>query len=281
MKKILLTAIAFGMATVCLQAKPKAESEKFAGYLFKDKHTADPAVLAENDNEGKIRFIPPTAEGVKVDESSNGNKSLGNVTINVIGDSYVQNHLRPFQESWHYLLAQQLGMKYNNYGKNGACVAFDRSHDGKYNFGPAVYTKTKQMDPDADYVIVVAGHNDAYKVGNNKDSLRMFQDSLQLMIRNIQRDCPKAKIGYVTPWYVDAEGFSQVCKVIRNVCKKNNIPVLDNYSPDCVIKVRDEEFRKKYFQSPNDNAHLNASGHELFLQVAKKWFSTVMRPSQQ
>jgi len=204
----------------------------------------------------------------------------GQVTINVIGDSYVQNHKRPFLESWHYLMAQQMGMKYNNYGKNGACIAFDRTHDGKYNFGPAIYTKTKQMDSAADFVIIIAGHNDACKIGSDKDSLRMFRDSLQLMIRNIRRDCPKAKIGYVTPWYVERNGFSQVCDVIRKVCRKNNIPVLDNYSPDCVIKVRDEEFRKKYFQGVNDNAHLNANGHKLFLTVAKEWFNSVMKASE-
>lgn len=204
------------------------------------------------------------------------NVAIAQPVINVIGDSYVQNHKRPYQETWHYLLAQQMGMTYNNYGRNGACIAFDRTHDGKYNFGPAIYTKTKLMSPDADYVLIIAGHNDACKIGNNRDSLRMFRDSLQLMIRNIRRDCPKAKIGYVTPWYVDEDGFAAVCKVIRKVCRKNRIPLLNNYTSECVIQVRDEEFRKRYFQRATDNAHLNASGHELFLPVAIEWFKREM-----
>lgn len=43
--------------------------------------------------------------------------------LNVIGDSYVANHRRPKEEAWHYKMASQLGLKYNNYGRNGSCVA--------------------------------------------------------------------------------------------------------------------------------------------------------------
>lgn len=198
-------------------------------------------------------------------------------TINVIGDSYVANHKAPKEEAWHYKMAKAMGMKYNNYGKNGACVAFDRTRDGRHNFGPAIYTKAPMMDPAADYVLIIAGHNDAGKVNNNADSLRMFRDSLTVFINNVRVQCPKARIGYVTPWYVDRPGFAEVCCVIREVCEENGIPVLMNYSPECPIKVRDGEFRKKYFQGPNDMAHLNKYGHDLFLPIGMEWFNTYMK----
>lgn len=193
-------------------------------------------------------------------------------TLNVIGDSYVANHRQSPDDTWHSQLAHQLGMKYNNYGKNGACIAFDRTHDGRFNFGPALYQKTALMDASADYVIIIGGHNDAEKIGHNRDSLAMFADSLSLLIGNIHKQCPKARIGYVTPWWIDRPGFTEVCKVIKKVCKRHKIPVLDNYNSKCIIKVRDNEFRKKYFQGPNDNAHLNRQGHDLFLPVATRWF---------
>ncbi len=192
--------------------------------------------------------------------------------INVIGDSYVANHRRPKEESWHAKMAAELGYTYNNYGRNGSCVAFDRTHDGKWNFGPAMWVRYTAMSPDADYVLIIAGHNDADKVKHNADSLKMFSDSLEVMLTGIEKLCPKAKIGYVTPWYVDRPGFSNVCKVIKKVCKRHGIPVLMNYSDKCVIKVRDEQFRTKYFQGKDDMAHLNAAGHDLFLPEAKKWF---------
>lgn len=197
--------------------------------------------------------------------------------LNIIGDSYVQNHRRPKEETWHYKMAQQLGFVYNNYGRNGGCVAFDRTHDGKYNFGPAMYAKTGQMDPAADYVIIVGGHNDAFKVKDNKDSLMMFRDSLQLLIANVKQQCPHAKIGYVTPWYCDYPGFKQVCKTIRQVCRKQGVPVLNNYHKGSVIQVRDADFRKKYFQAPKDTAHLNDDGHNLYLPVGMEWFLKYMR----
>ncbi len=192
--------------------------------------------------------------------------------LNVIGDSYVANHKRPAEEAWHSKLAKELGYTYHNYGRNGSCVAFDRTHDGRFNFGPAMWVRYTAMATDADYVLIVAGHNDAEKVGENVDSLQMFADSLDVLLTGIERLCPKARIGYVTPWYVDRPGFAPVCKVIQKVCKKHRIPVLMNYDKKCIIQVRDEKFRKQYFQAPNDMAHLNAEGHDLFLPVAKQWF---------
>ena len=192
--------------------------------------------------------------------------------LNVIGDSYVANHRRPKEEAWHSKLAAKMGYTYNNYGRNGSCVAFDRTHDGKWNFGPAMWVRYTAMEPSADYVLVIAGHNDADKVKENADSLQMFADSLEVLLSGIEKLCPKARIGYVTPWYVDRPGFAPVCKVIKKVCKKHNIPVLMNYDKKSLIRVRDADFRKRYFQAADDTAHLNADGHDLFLPVAEEWF---------
>lgn len=197
--------------------------------------------------------------------------------MNVIGDSYVANHRQDKSLTWHSKLAAELGMTYNNYGRNGSCIAFDRTHDQKYNFGPAMWQRYKAMDPKADYVIIIAGHNDADKIKNNKDSLQMFRDSLETMLCGIEQLCPKARIGFVTPWYVDRPGFEQVCRVIRKVCRKHRIPVLDNYTDKCIIRVRDDNFRKIYFQGNNDTAHLNEKGHDMFLPVAREWFQRKMK----
>lgn len=199
--------------------------------------------------------------------------------INVIGDSYVANHRRPKEETWHYKMAQQLGMSYNGYGRNGSSIAFDRTHDGPHNFGPAMWQRYKAMAPDADYVLIIAGHNDAYKVKDNADSLQMFADSLEVMLTGIEQHCPNARIGFVTPWYLDKPGFTDVVRVIQQACQRHNIPLLNNYNADCVIDVRSEAFRARYFQHSTDTAHLNADGHDLFLPIAMQWFtSEVVHP---
>lgn len=202
-----------------------------------------------------------------------GNPLKGKV-MNVLGDSYVANHRRPKTEAWHYKFAEKYGMKYNNYGRNGGCIAFDRTHQG---FGPSLMERYKGMDREADLVVIIAGHNDAFFVKQNKDSLQMLSDSLDILLTQIKQYCPKAKIAYVTPWFVDRTGFKETIQIIRKVCRKHHVPVLDNYNKKSLIKVRDEEFRKQYFQGIKDTAHLNNDGHDLYLPLAEKFLLKVLK----
>ncbi len=204
---------------------------------------------------------------------TSGNDASHQLIINVLGDSYVRNHRRPFEESWHYKCAMENGMTYNNYGRNGGCVAFDRTSEG---FGPSLMVRYKDMDPEADIVLIIAGHNDAGKIGDDKDLLTLFMDSTSRLIDNIRDHCPHAKIGWVTPWYVGRPGFKQTIKAIKKVCRKKHVPVLDNYTKRCIIKVRDETFRQRYFQGKDDTAHLNAHGHDLFCRVGNKFIKKLI-----
>jgi lysophospholipase L1-like esterase len=188
--------------------------------------------------------------------------------LSVIGDSYVANHRAPQSESWHAKWAEQNGYEYQNVGRNGGCVAFDRTRDG---FGPSMMVRYRQLSPEAAIVLIIAGHNDADKCGDNRDSVAMFGDSLTVLIDLIRQQCPKAKVGYVTPWAVDRPGFKEIHAAILRVCKKKKVPVLDNFKKSCPIRVLDDEFRRKYFQAPNDKAHLNAAGHDLYLPYASEW----------
>ena len=190
------------------------------------------------------------------------------LTISVLGDSYVKNHRRPFEETWHFKAAYKAGMNYLNYGRNGGCVAFDRTKEG---FGPSLMERYQELEPNSDIVVIIAGHNDAVKIGKSKELLLAFADSALILIDRIHAQCPHASVGWVTPWFVDEPGFKEVCKTIKAVCKKKGVPVLWNYSKQCVVKVRDGNFRKQYFQAPNDTAHLNAAGHDLFLPEGEKF----------
>lgn len=235
------------------------------------------SLLAQEPQNSSPDNISASDEAVTDSVDVNPEDSIQyNGILNVIGDSYVRNHKCPIEETWHYKLAKELNLKYNNYGRNGSCLAWDRTHDGKYNFGPSVIERVWDMEPDADYVLVIGGHNDAYKIGDCKDSVEMFRDSMDVLITTIRKQCPKAKIGFVTPWYVARLGFEPTCKVIRQACAKRYVPVLWNHSKSSIIQVRDENFRRQYFQDPKDNAHLNAKGHDLYLPYAKAWFEKNM-----
>lgn len=181
-------------------------------------------------------------------------------SINVIGDSYVRNHKRPYEETWHALVAERNGMTYRNYGRNGNCIAFDRTKEG---FGESMLTRYKEMNDTADYVLVIAGHNDADKIKNNSDSLEMFKTALHQLCEGLIEKFPTAKIAFVTPWHVDRPGFPQVTETIVEICGEYSIPVL-NAAKEGGIYVGNDEFRRIFFQRPNDSAHLNALGHERF-----------------
>ena len=98
-----------------------------------------------------------------------------------------------------------------------------------------------------------------------------------MLIDKIRAHCPKAHIGWVSPWWVDQAGFGPTCKVIKEVCKKKKVAFLNNFSRKSIIKVRDADFRKEYFQSPTDNAHLNAKGHDLFLETGNRFVKKLMK----
>lgn len=159
------------------------------------------------------------------------------------------------------MVAQKYHMTYRNYGRNGCCIAFNRDKDG---FGPSLLEKYKMMNDTADYVVVLAGHNDAEKVKDNADSLLIFKERLEALCDSLIGKYPAAKLAFITPWNVERPGFKQVIETMEEVCASRSIPIF-NAAKESGIYVGNEAFRRRYFQSPNDTAHLNAKGHQLVM----------------
>lgn len=177
------------------------------------------------------------------------------------GDSYVRNHQRPYTETWHYKVAQKHNMRYVNFGKNGNCVGFDRTDSG---FGEPMTFKQKYLPKDADYIIIVAGHNDAGYITASDEAHQQFIDHMDELLTTLKKNYPQGKIGWVTPWDVQMPGFEQIIADIIEICGRHGIPVLDAAHTSGIL-VNDPEFRSKYFQGFFDNAHLNARGHDLLV----------------
>lgn len=182
-------------------------------------------------------------------------------TIVLFGDSYVANHVRPIEETWHYKLAVKYNMEYHNFGWNGNCVAYDRTAE---NFGPPMYERYVTLPEKADYIVVCAGHNDATRMAKLGEGTELFREKLKLLIERLIARYPSAKLCFVTPWKVPSPMFPEMTEVLLEVCASYSVPVFDatRYSG---IYVWDEPFRRIYFQSPFDTAHLNSAGHDLFL----------------
>ena len=188
--------------------------------------------------------------------------------IGFLGDSYVRNHRRPVSETWHYKLADKYNMEYHNYGRNGSRVSVDDPR-----FGEALYKRyATDMNDSLDYVVVVAGHNDA---SNLKEigGIKEYEKRLNELLDGLQQKFPNAKIYWFTSWRAaDSEkvkDFQRVVKSTRKLCAKHGIPMFD--ATQSSIAADNEDFRKQYFQAPQDGAHLNAQGHDLFLTEAEKF----------
>ena len=105
-------------------------------------------------------------------------------SIAFIGDSYVQNHKRPIEETWHYRLAEKYQMDYSNFGRNGNDVVLDRV-DGK-NWGANVCVRFGELPP-ADYIVVIGGHNDAGQIGHYPDGAARFKEGLRQFCRSLKK----------------------------------------------------------------------------------------------
>jgi len=193
-------------------------------------------------------------------------KTLEGKTMCVIGDSYVYNHGCPVSETWHYKLATKHGMKYQNLGQNGNSIAFER--DSIY--GAPLYKRYSIIPENADYILIIAGHNDAYLVNGDIDRQKVLCQRLDELLKGLKRKYSGAKIGWVTPWNVAYEGFPVTINIIEEICRKNDVKVL-NAAYTSGINPNDLVFRSRYFQGKDDNAHLNNAGHNLLMHWGEQF----------
>lgn len=190
----------------------------------------------------------------------------------VIGDSYVRNHHCPVEQTWHYKAANQLGLKYMNFGINGNCVGYDRTPEG---YGKAMTDRIEEMPDSIAVILIIAGHNDAAMITEHGNyTVQKFSDSLDVLLKQLGERYPNTAIGYVTPWKVNRKYFDEVISEIKRVCKSNGIPVLD--ASESVIEVNNPEFRKKYFQGEKDTAHLNDDGHNLLIDWGVRFIEYII-----
>lgn len=180
--------------------------------------------------------------------------------IVVFGDSYVQNAGRPIEETWHHKLAEKYNMEYHNWGSNGVCLAYEWQTE---EFGPPMYESYTNLPDSTDYIIVIAGHNDAVLMDRYSEGTEYFRSKLDLLCAGLRKKYTKAKICFVTPWAVPRPMYEETTQTIEEVCESYGIPVF-NSALHSGVHVRFRGFRRLYFQNENDYAHLNDKGHDLF-----------------
>ena len=247
---------------------------------FKKNYKTD--VFEEKDAQGKSYWLHPNEQGAQKLAEYWGKALLPIIMsmptidplkgkkIGFIGDSYVRNHREPVENTWHYKFARKHSMQYYNYGRNGNCIALDLKQ-----WGTGMYQRYKEMRDDLDYVVVIAGHNDASPGRLDSIGIDTFKERLAILCEGLIEKYPNAQLFFFTPWSCkDFVGSprQQVVDTMLEVCGSYGIPVFDA-ARNSNIFVRSEQFRKKYFQGGKgtDTAHLNARGHDRFLPVAENF----------
>ena len=187
-------------------------------------------------------------------------------SIGVMGDSYVRNHREPVENTWHYKFARKHGMRYFNYGRNGNCISVDLEQ-----WGPGMWHRYTDMADSLDYVVVIAGHNDAARL--DSIGIGLFRERLGVLCEGLIEKYPEARIMFFTPWtckdFIGSDR-EKVVDAMLEVCGSYGIPVFDA-ARRSGIYAASETFRRRYFQGGGvkDTAHLNARGHDRFLPVAE------------
>lgn len=232
-------------------------------YLVAKPQTHIGHVAIDARADGKMR-LDLRCKNLKGDEQLE-------LTIQRKGDRLAAGRrLIPLKAAGHYKFAKKYGMEYYNYGRNGNCIALDLKQ-----WGTGMYKRYKEMRADLDYVVVIAGHNDAS--GNRIDSIGIdtFKERLRILCEGLIEKYPDARLFFFTPWSCkDFVGSTrqQVVDAMLEVCGSYGIPVFDAARRSNIFATS-EQFRKKYFQGGKgtDTAHLNARGHDRFLLVAESF----------
>ena len=97
-----------------------------------------------------------------------------------------------------------------------------------------------------------------------------MRQRLDELLKGLKRKYSGAKIGWVTPWNVAYEGFPATINIIEEMCRKNDVKVL-NAAYTSGINPNDSVFRSRYFQGKDDNAHLNNAGHNLLMHWVEQF----------
>lgn len=199
--------------------------------------------------------------------------------INFLGDSITQGCGTSDESKifFNLLKKEEELAEARGYGIGGTRIA----HQEPVDFGEAFSVRYKEMDDDADVVVVFGGVNDyghgKAPMGDFSDkTVNTFYGACRVLIEGLIEKYPKSEIVFMTPLHCQKEENSEEKKergtefawaayplkkyveVIKEVCEYYAIPVLDLYSVSG-IQPNVEIIKELYCPDglhPNDEGHI-------------------------
>ena len=208
-----------------------------------------------------------------------------------LGDSITEGCGTSSQERvYHGILKERYGLReIKNYGEGGTRVARQTEITSLVRDRDFIL-RARDMDKDADVVVVFGGTND-YGHGQaalgSIDNLDMhtFYGALHTLIRNLINDYVDKQIVFMTPlhrhneygqgtWKPDGVEQRPLCdyvKAVKDVCEYYSLPVLDLYSCG-ELCGNTPVWYKEYMP---DGLHPNDKGHEIIASKLGKFLENL------
>lgn len=198
------------------------------------------------------------------------------LTINFLGDSITEGvGVADADNIYHQHIKEKYALKEAyNYGVSGTRIARQSvpTHPGtKYDL--TFELRAEIMNRNADAVVVFGGtndygHGDAHFGTIDSTDIHTFCGAVNSLINKLKKDFPKAKIVFMTPLHRQGENepsqpdgkiLEDYVNAIREICKKQDIPVIDLFEinpldpSDCDVVP--------------DGLHPNDKGHAIMADV--------------
>lgn len=202
-----------------------------------------------------IRSIPLTEEYIEEIVQNNIKSTkpnyLNGKILSVTGDSEAAGHSIGKQNTYGALIANRNGMTVNNYAINGRKLI-----TGAETSLVDTYTEIAE---NSDYILVQIGYNDSFntEIDDNSEDTTTFKGAFNVLVKGLQSNYPKAKIGFIEPYYFGGTSLKPRAAWIKERCEFYHIQCIDGTAKSGLRK--DCAKQADYFI---DAVHLTALGHE-------------------
>ena len=176
---------------------------------------------------------------------------LNGKVLSVTGDSEAAGHTIGKQNTYGALIAARNRMTINNYAINGRKLI-----TGTETSLVNTYT---EIAKNSDYILVQIGYNDSFNTGidDNSDDITTFKGAFNVLVKGLQSNYPKAKIGFIEPYYFGGISLKPRAAWVKERCEFYHVQCIDGTTKSGLRKDCAEQ--SDYFI---DEVHLTALGHE-------------------
>lgn len=171
--------------------------------------------------------------------------------LSVTGDSEAAGHSIGKQNSYGNLIAARNGMTINNYAINGRKLITGTE--------TSLVDTYQEIALNSDYILVQIGYNDPFnaEIDDNSQDKTTFKGAFNVLVQGLQSRYPKAKIGFIEPYYFAGTNIKPRAEWVKERCEFYHIQCIDGTANSGLR--HDCKEQAEYFI---DSVHLTILGHE-------------------